>query len=82
MSALLHSHRKAAPKTIPPVNSFSGPVTTPAAKARIEGFIDSAEKEGGKILLDGRNIQVPNFPNGNFVGATLIEGTPNLTAYK
>ncbi|KAF8147503.1 Aldehyde/histidinol dehydrogenase [Mycena galopus ATCC 62051] len=59
-----------------------GPVTTPAAKARIEGLIDSAEKEGAKILLDGHNKQVPNFPNGNFVGATLIEATPKLTAYK
>jgi malonate-semialdehyde dehydrogenase (acetylating)/methylmalonate-semialdehyde dehydrogenase len=57
-------------------------VTTPAAKARIEGIIDSVEKEGGKILLDGRNKQVPNYPNGNFVGATLIEVTANLTAYK
>lgn len=60
----------------------SGPVTTPAAKARIEGYITSAEKEGGKILLDGRGKQVPNYPDGNFVGATLIEATADLTAYK
>ncbi|KAJ7784344.1 methylmalonate-semialdehyde dehydrogenase [Mycena metata] len=59
-----------------------GPVTTPAAKARIEGYIASAEKEGGKILLDGRGKQVPNYPDGNFVGATLIEATADMTAYK
>ncbi|KAJ6505547.1 Methylmalonate-semialdehyde dehydrogenase [Mycena sanguinolenta] len=59
-----------------------GPVTTPAAKSRIESLITSAEKEGGKILLDGRGKQVPNFPDGNFVGATIIEVTPEFTAYK
>ncbi|KAK7007971.1 methylmalonate-semialdehyde dehydrogenase [Favolaschia claudopus] len=59
-----------------------GPVTTPAAKARIVGLIDSVEKEGGKILLDGRNIQIANYPNGNFVGATLVEVTTSMTAYK
>ncbi|KAJ7022439.1 methylmalonate-semialdehyde dehydrogenase [Mycena alexandri] len=50
--------------------------------ARIEGYIASAEKEGGKILLDGRGKQVPNYPDGNFVGATLIEATTDMTAYK
>ncbi|KAH7879341.1 methylmalonate-semialdehyde dehydrogenase [Lentinula edodes] len=59
-----------------------GPVTTPAAKVRIEGLIASAEKEGGKILLDGRGIQVPDYPNGNFVGATIIEATTSMTCYK
>ncbi|KAF9260222.1 Methylmalonate-semialdehyde dehydrogenase [Marasmius fiardii PR-910] len=59
-----------------------GPVTTPAAKSRIEGLITSVEKEGGKILLDGRGAQVPGFPNGNFVGATIIEVSPGMAAYK
>ncbi|KAF5391095.1 hypothetical protein D9757_003154 [Collybiopsis confluens] len=61
---------------------FSGPVTTPAAKARIEGLIASADKEGGKILLDGRGLQVPGYPDGNFVGATIIEATQSMTCYK
>lgn len=59
-----------------------GPVTTPAAKARIEGLIASAEKEGGKILLDGRGIQVPGYPDGNFIGATIIEASTEMTCYK
>ncbi|KAJ7449062.1 methylmalonate-semialdehyde dehydrogenase [Mycena galericulata] len=59
-----------------------GPVTTPAAKARIEGYIAQAEREGGTILLDGRGVQVPGYPDGNFVGATLIEATTEMTAYK
>ncbi|KIK64109.1 hypothetical protein GYMLUDRAFT_71552 [Collybiopsis luxurians FD-317 M1] len=59
-----------------------GPVTTPAAKARIEGLIGSAEKEGGKILLDGRGVQVSGYPDGNFIGATIIEASPSMTCYK
>jgi len=59
-----------------------GPVTTPGAKTRIEGLIASAEKEGGKILLDGRGIQVPGYPDGNFIGSTIIEATPGMTCYK
>jgi len=59
-----------------------GPVSTPAAKARIEGLISSAEKEGGKILLDGRGIQISGYPDGNFVGATIIEASTEMTCYK
>ncbi|KAJ7791763.1 Methylmalonate-semialdehyde dehydrogenase [Mycena olivaceomarginata] len=66
---------------------FIPELVTRASKLQVnqgfeKGIIDSVEKEGGKILLDGRNKQVPNYPNGNFVGATLIEVTANLTAYK
>ena len=61
---------------------YSGPLTTPAAKARVESLIASAEKEGGRILLDGRNVRVDGFPLGNFVGPTVIEGVTSMTCYK
>lgn len=48
----------------------------------MEGLIASAEKEGGKILLDGRNVQVDGFPLGNFVGPTVIEAVTSMTCYK
>ena len=34
------------------------PVISPEARSRIESLIDSAEKEGATILLDGRNVKV------------------------
>ncbi len=35
------------------------------------------------MLLDGRNTKVANYPNGNFVGPTIITNMkPNMTAYK
>lgn len=45
-------------------------------------LLGTVEKEGGKFLLDGRNIKVDGYPNGNFIGPTLIEVTPEMTAYK
>lgn len=59
-----------------------GPVISPQAKERIEGFIGSAEKEGGKILLDGRGIKVAEYPDGNFVGPTMLEMNTEMSAYK
>jgi len=51
-----------------------GPMITPAARDRAVALIDSAEKEGAKILLDGRGIKVEGHPNGNWLGATVISG--------
>ncbi|EPT03898.1 hypothetical protein FOMPIDRAFT_1141209 [Fomitopsis schrenkii] len=59
-----------------------GPVISPAAKQRITGLIASAEEEGGIIRLDGRGIQVPDYPDGNWVGPTVIEATTNMRCYK
>ncbi|EEB91656.1 hypothetical protein MPER_09954 [Moniliophthora perniciosa FA553] len=59
-----------------------GPVISPAAKSRILNLISSAETEGGKISLDGRNVQVPDYSNGNFVGPTIIEADTSMTCYK
>lgn len=59
-----------------------GPVITPQSKQRIIEIIDDAEKNGCKILLDGRNYKSDEFPNGNFVGPTIITGVkPGMRAY-
>jgi malonate-semialdehyde dehydrogenase (acetylating)/methylmalonate-semialdehyde dehydrogenase len=50
-----------------------GPLISPEAKARVEEIIASSEKEGAKILLDGRHPTVPEkYAKGNFVGPTII----------
>jgi len=58
-----------------------GPIISPAAKERIIGLINSAEPEGGKILLDGREINVEAYPDGNFVGPTIIEANTTMKCY-
>lgn len=60
-----------------------GPVISTQSKARIEGLIASAEKEGATVLLDGRGFTPAKYPNGNFIGPTIItDVTPDMTCYK
>ncbi|PAV22269.1 Methylmalonate-semialdehyde dehydrogenase [Pyrrhoderma noxium] len=59
-----------------------GPLISPVAKQRVTNLIASVEEEGGRIHLDGRNIVVPGYPNGNFVGPTVVEATVDMRAYK
>ena len=44
-------------------------------------MIQTAVDEGAEILLDGRNPIVEGFPDGNWVGPTVIRGTPDMTTY-
>ena len=63
-------------------NDF-GPVITAQHRDKIVGYIDSAELQGAKIVVDGRNVQVAGHENGFFVGATLIDGvTANMESYR
>ncbi|MBV9087340.1 MAG: CoA-acylating methylmalonate-semialdehyde dehydrogenase, partial [Acidobacteriaceae bacterium] len=53
-----------------------GPLITRDSKTRVEGLIGKAASAGGKVLLDGRGVQVKGSDSGNFVGPTLIEDIP------
>jgi malonate-semialdehyde dehydrogenase (acetylating)/methylmalonate-semialdehyde dehydrogenase len=53
-----------------------GPVITTESKTRIEKLIELGEKEGAKIILDGRNKKVKGYEDGNFVFPTLLDGVP------
>ncbi len=60
-----------------------GPVVTPEHKARIEGWIDTAETEGAKILIDGRGFSLQGHEKGFFIGPTLIDHvTPDMESYR
>ncbi len=59
-------------KTIIPGENL-GSVISKEAKERIEGYISEAEKQGAKILLDGRNATVPGKEDGFYVGPTIID---------
>jgi len=59
------------------------PVISPESKDRINNLIQSAQDEGATILLDGRNVVVEDYPNGNFVGPTIISNmNTDMEAYK
>ncbi len=50
-----------------------GAVISKEAKERIEGYITEAEKQGAKVLVDGRNTTVKGKENGYYVGPTVID---------
>jgi malonate-semialdehyde dehydrogenase (acetylating)/methylmalonate-semialdehyde dehydrogenase len=53
-----------------------GPVITKQSKDRIESLIGAGEKQGAKVILDGRNSRVPKYESGNFVKPTILDGLP------
>jgi len=70
-----------ARKIIPGENL--GAVINKASKERIEKYITDAEKQGAKILVDGRNVKVAGKENGFYIGLTVIDGvTPDMAVAK
>lgn len=49
-----------------------GPLVSPNARKRVEGLIQQGVDQGAELLLDGRNIKVPGYEQGNFVGPTIF----------
>ena len=60
-----------AKKIIPGENL--GAVISKQAKERIENYITEAERDGAKVLVDGRNYKVAGKENGFYVGPTVID---------
>lgn len=50
-----------------------GAVISKESKERIERYISEAEKDGAKILVDGRGAKVEGKENGTYVGPTVID---------
>jgi malonate-semialdehyde dehydrogenase (acetylating) / methylmalonate-semialdehyde dehydrogenase len=50
-----------------------GPVITPQSKSRIESLIGVGEKQGAKVLLDGRGAKIAKHESGNFVNPTILD---------
>lgn len=50
-----------------------GPLVSAAHRERVLGYIDKGVKEGGKLLLDGRGLEVSGLPHGNWLGPTIFE---------
>jgi malonate-semialdehyde dehydrogenase (acetylating)/methylmalonate-semialdehyde dehydrogenase len=53
-----------------------GPVITKQSKERIESLIGVGEKQGARVLVDGRNAKIPRHERGNFVKPTILDGVP------
>lgn len=57
-----------------------GPVITAQHRDRVLDLVASGEKDGAKIIADGRDVKVPDAPRGFYLGATIVDGVEaNMT---
>ena len=60
--------------------SEMGPLVTKEHLAKVKSYVDIGEKEGAKLLVDGRNLKLQGYENGYFIGGCLFDHvTKNLS---
>lgn len=63
-------------------NTHMGPVVSKRSLESLYESVGIALKQGAKIILDGRNPQVNEHPEGFFFGPTLLEAEPSNFAFR
>jgi malonate-semialdehyde dehydrogenase (acetylating)/methylmalonate-semialdehyde dehydrogenase len=64
-------------------NPDLGPLVSCAAKERVLGLIAQGVAEGATLALDGRAVLVPGYPDGNFIGPTILSDVkPGMAVYE
>ncbi len=66
-------------------SSEMGPLITGEHRAKVHGYIASAEKAGAQIVVDGRDFRqtMQGYENGFYTGGTLMDHvTPDMKAYR
>jgi malonate-semialdehyde dehydrogenase (acetylating)/methylmalonate-semialdehyde dehydrogenase len=60
-----------------------GPLVSAAARDRVMNYIEEGERDGARLLADGRTLQVNGYENGFFVGPTLFDRVePPMSIYR
>jgi malonate-semialdehyde dehydrogenase (acetylating) / methylmalonate-semialdehyde dehydrogenase len=58
----------------------TGPVITSQHRDRVMQLVAAGEKEGARVVADGRGAKVPDAPRGFYLGATIVDGVEaNMT---
>jgi malonate-semialdehyde dehydrogenase (acetylating)/methylmalonate-semialdehyde dehydrogenase len=50
-----------------------GPVVNAGHKKFVEDWIQKGVDEGARLVLDGRNVKVPGYENGFYIGPTILD---------
>lgn len=59
-----------------------GPIVTKESLDRITTLIGEGEKAGADLIVDGRNLKLQGYENGNFMGGTLFDNVkPGMSIY-
>jgi len=60
-----------------------GPLVTAQHRDKVVSYIDQGEREGAKLVVDGRGLSMQGYEGGYFVGGTLFDNvTPDMVIYK
>ena len=64
-------------------NSEMGPLVTKEHLEKVRGYVDLGEKEGAKLVVDGRNIKLQGYEKGFYIGGCLFDNVKkNMRIYK
>ena len=60
-----------------------GPLVTREHRDKVAAFIDSGEREGAKVVVDGRGVRARGSEDGFWLGPTLFDNvTPEMEIYR
>ena len=63
--------------------SEMGPLVTKEHLEKVKSYVDIGEKEGAKLIVDGRGFKIQGYENGYFIGGTLFDHVEkNMRIYK
>ena len=63
-------------------SSQMGPLITKAHRDKVASYVDAADKQGAKIVVDGRGLKVAGHEGGFFLGPCLIDHvTTEMSCY-
>jgi len=60
-----------------------GPTITPESRKRVLDYVQKGLDEGASLLVDGRDVKVAGYPDGNWLGHFVFENvTPDMAVAK
>jgi malonate-semialdehyde dehydrogenase (acetylating) / methylmalonate-semialdehyde dehydrogenase len=60
-----------------------GPLISKRHRDRVESYVEAGEKEGAKLVVDGREVTPDGSDNGFWLGPTLVDHVePTMSVYK
>jgi malonate-semialdehyde dehydrogenase (acetylating)/methylmalonate-semialdehyde dehydrogenase len=59
-----------------------GPLVTREHRDKVASYLDAAEQEGGRVVVDGRAVEPDGEPGGFWLGPSLVDAvTTDMTVY-
>ena len=60
-----------------------GPLVTAAHRDKVASYIDAGVREGARLVVDGRNVNIPGYERGFYLGTTLFDRVkPEMSIYR